>query len=162
MRLEILLVGALLTQGPPPSGPPNATVTLSVILGSHARLSMSSTGLAFPDADPDLVPFVAAVPAAITVTAKTRTTRNNQVLLTLQPSGDLRSGLLTIPATMLRWTASGTGFVGGTLVTGSNQVVGTWTSSGVRTGTQSFVFENRWTHPPGTYSVTLIYTLSSP
>ena len=161
MRLEILLVGVLLIQGPP-SGLQNATVTLSVNLGSHARLLMSSTTLDFPDADPDLVPFVAAVPSSIAVTAKTRTTRNNQVILTVQPTGDLRSGILTIPAAMLRWTATGTGFVGGALATGSNETVGTWTSSGVRSGTQSFIFENRWTHPPGTYSITLVYTLSSP
>ena len=161
MRLELVLVGVLLIQGPS-SGPQNATVTLSVNLGSHARLLMSSTTLDFPDADPDLVPLVAAVPTSITVTAKTRTTRNNQVILTVQPTGDLRSGLLTIPASMLRWTANGTGFVGGALATGSNQTVGTWTSSGVRTGTQSYLFENRWTHPPGTYSITLVYTLSSP
>ena len=161
MRLEILLVGVLLIQGTP-SGPQNATVTLSVDLGSHARLLMSSTTLDFPDADPDIVPLVAAVPASISVTAKTRTTRNNQVILTVQPTGDLRSGILTIPAAMLRWTATGTGFFGGALATGSNETVGTWTSSGVRTGTQSFLFENRWTHPPGTYSITLVYTLSSP
>jgi hypothetical protein len=161
MRLELVLVGVLLMQGPP-SGPQNATVTLSVNLGSHARLLMSSTILDFPDADPDVVPLVAAVPASITVTAKTRTTRSNQVILTVQPTGDLRSGLLTIPSSMLRWTATGTGFVGGALATGSNQTVGSWTSSGVRTGTQSFLFENRWTHPPGTYSITLVYTLSSP
>ena len=79
MRLEILLAGVLLIQGPP-SGPQNATVTLSVNLGSHARLLMSSTTLDFPDADPDLVPFVAAVPSSIAVTAKARTTRNNQVI----------------------------------------------------------------------------------
>ena len=161
MRLEMLLVGLLLIQGPP-SGPQNATVTLSVNLGSHARLSMSSTTLDFPDADPDLVPFVAAVPGSMTLTAKTRTTRDNQVILTVEPTGDLRSGVLTIPAAMLRWTAAGAGFVGGTLATGSSEPVGMWTSSGVRTGTQSFLFENRWTHPPGSYSVTLVYTLSSP
>ena len=40
MWLEILLVGMLLIQGPP-SGPQNATVTLSVNLGSQARLLMS-------------------------------------------------------------------------------------------------------------------------
>jgi hypothetical protein len=52
--------------------------------------------------------------------------------------------------------------VGGALATGSNETVGTWTSSGIRTGTQSYLFENRWSHPPGTYSITLVYTLSSP
>lgn len=161
MRLETLLVGVLLAQAPP-SGPQNATVTLSVNLGSHARLSMSSATLTFPDADPDAVPFVAGVPDSITVTAKTRTTRNNQVILTVLAPDDLRSGLTTIAASTVRWTATGAGFVPGALAAGSGQTVGTWTSSGVRSGTQSFVFENRWTHPPGTYSVTLVYTLSSP
>jgi hypothetical protein len=161
MWFELLLVSALLFQGPP-SGPQHATVTLSVNLGSHARLSMSSTTLTFPDADPDLVPFVPAVPESIAVTAKTRTTRNSQVMLTVQSTDDLRSGVQTIPASMLKWNVTGVGFVPGTLASGSNEVVGTWTNSGVRSGTQSFVFENRWTHPPGTYSVTLIYTLSAP
>jgi hypothetical protein len=83
-------------------------------------------------------------------------------MLTIQSTDDLRSGLQTIPASMLTWNVTGTGFVPGTLAAGSNEVVGTWTSSGVRSGTQSFLFENRWTHPPGTYSVTLVYTLAAP
>jgi hypothetical protein len=161
MWFEPLLVSVLFLQGPP-SGPQTATVTLSVNLGSHARLSLSSTTLVFPDADPDAVQFVRAVPESIALTAKTRTARNSQVMLTVQSTDDLRSGVQTIPASMLTWTVTGTGFVPGTLAAGSNEMVAAWTNSGVRSGTQSFVFENRWTHPPGTYSVTLVYTLSAP
>jgi hypothetical protein len=156
MRFEFLLVAVLLAQSD------SAGVTLSVNLGSYARLSMAPTAMTFPDANPDLVPFVAAVPPTINVTARTRTTRGAQVILTAQPTGDLRAGLLTIPASMLRWTGTGAGFVPGTLATGSNVTVGSWTGSGVRAGTQSYQFENRWSHPPGTYSVTIVYTLSSP
>jgi hypothetical protein len=39
--------------------------------------------------------------------------------------------------------------------------VATWVGSGVHTGTQTFRFQNLWTHPTGTYTVTLVYTLSA-
>jgi hypothetical protein len=155
------LLGALLLAQPPVSGPVSASVTLNVILGSHARLSFTSTTLAFPDADPDLVPLVSGVPGDITLTAKARTTRNAQVTVTLQAADDLRSGISTLPPSLITWTSAGAGFVPGVL-SRSAQLVGTWTGSGVRSGAQRFVFENRWTHPPGTYSVTFIYTLSTP
>ena len=41
------------------------------------------------------------------------------------------------------------------------QVVGSWIGSGIRSGTQSFFFRNLWTHATGTYTVTLVYTLSA-
>ena len=157
----IILLALLLAQAPV-SGPQTASATLSVNLGSHARVAFASTTLMFPDSDPDLVPIVAAVPQSIEITAKARTPRNAQVSLTLQAADDLRSGINTLPASLIRWSASGSGFVPGTLDRASAQTVATWTGSGTRTGTQSFAFENKWTHPPGTYSVTLIYTMSTP
>ena len=156
-----ILLALLLAQGPA-SGPQTASATLSLNIGSHARVAFGSTTLMFPDADPDLVPLVTAVPQSVEITAKARTSRNAQVSLTLQAGDDLRSGLNTLPASLIRWTATGTGFAPGTLSRSSAQTVATWTGSGVRSGTQSFAFENQWTHPPGTYSVTLIYTMSTP
>ena len=157
----IILLALLLAQGSD-SGPQTASATLSLNIGSHARVAFASTTLMFPDADPDLVPVITAVPQNIEITAKARTPRNAQVSLTLQAADDLRSGVNTLPASLIRWAATGSGFVAGTLNRASAQTVATWTGSGVRNGTQSFAFENKWTHPPGTYSVTLVYTMSTP
>jgi hypothetical protein len=161
MRCEgILLVLALMQ--PPSSGPQSATATLSVSLGSHARLALLSTTLAFPDSDPDTLPRIPSVPAAIGITAKARTTRNSQVTLTVQSTDDLRSGVTLLPAATITWSAAGPGFLPGTLSRSAAQMVGAWTGSGIRSGSQSFFFENRWTHPPGIYTITLVYTMSAP
>lgn len=140
----------------------SVSATLSASMPPLARLSLSSNSLSFPDADPDLVPQVPASGGPITITAKARAANNGLVTLTVQASDDLRSGVYVLPATLITWTGSGPGFVNGTLSRTTAQVVGTWLGSGVHTGTQAFRFENRWTHPAGIYSVTLIYTLSSP
>ena len=161
MRCHGILIVFALAQ-PPTTGPVSATATLSVNLGSLARVAFTSTTVAFPNADPDTVPKVAGAPASIDITAKARTTRNSQVTLTVQSTDDLRSGVTVLPAALITWTATGTGFVAGTLSRTSAQVVGSWTGSGVRAGSQSFFFENRWTHPPGTYTITLVYTISAP
>lgn len=136
--------------------------TLSLNVASQARLSFSSTTLVFADADPDSVPLVPGSPSTITVTAKARTTRNAQVVLTVQATDDLRSGVNTLPASLITWSGSGDGFVSGVLSQASAQLLAAWTGSGIRTGAQSFAFQNSWTHPPGTYSATFVYTVSMP
>ena len=98
----------------------------------------------------------------MTITAKARGERNSLVTLTVQADDDLRSGLSTLPVSLITWTASGPGFVNGTVSRASPQLVATWTGSGVRAGTQMYRFENRWTHPSGIYTVTLVYTLTAP
>src|SRR5262245_55392087 len=138
------------------------TTVLLVTLPTTARVSFSAASVTFPDADPDAAPFVPSVPAGVTISARARAPRNTQVTLTLQSTDDLRSGVTVLPASLITWTVTGAGFAGGTLSRTTPQLVGQWTGSGVRTGTQTFRFENRWTHPIGTYSATLLYTLSSP
>lgn len=161
MRLEAILLAVLLGQ-PPVSGTASATAALSVAIGSQGRVTFTSLTLAFPSANPDQAPVVAAAPAAITVTAKSRTPANAQVTLTLQAADDLRSGTATLPASLIQWKASGPGFVGGTLSRDEAALVAAWTGSGVHTGSQQFEFQNSWSHPPGTYSVTVVYTMSMP
>ena len=139
-----------------------ATATLNANLGGLAKLSFSTNAISFPDANPDLFPQVAAVPAAVTITAKSRASQGGTVTLTVQASDDLRSGLQTISANAITWTGSGPGFTTGTLSRTSPQIVASWSGSGVRTGTQSFMFKNLWTYPTGTYTVSLLYTLTSP
>jgi hypothetical protein len=138
------------------------TTVLLVTLPTTARVTFSATSVTFPDSDPDAMPVVPSVPAAVTISARARVPRNSQVTLTLQSTDDLRSGVTVLPASLISWTVTGAGFAGGTLSRTAPQLVGRWTGSGVRTGTQNFRFENRWTHPAGIYSATLIYTLSSP
>ena len=140
----------------------SGTATLLVMLPTTARVSFSTSSVTFPDADPGTTPFVPSVPAEVTISARARVPRNTQITLTLQSTDDLRSGVTLLPASLITWTVTGAGFAGGTLSRTTPQLVGRWTGSGVRTGTQNFRFENRWTHPTGIYSATLVYTLSSP
>lgn len=135
---------------------------LLVNLPTQARISLSSTSVTFPDADPGLTPLVPAVPSGITISARARVPRNSQITLTVQSTDDLRSGVTVLPASLVTWTSTGGGFSGGTLSRTAPQLVGRWTGSGARTGTQAYRFENRWTHPVGVYSATLVYTLASP
>src|SRR5262245_47049592 len=121
-----ILIALALVQ-PPVTGPRSATATLSVNLGSLARLAFAAGSVAFPNADPVTVPRVAGVPASVGITAKARTTRNSLVTLTVQSTDDLRSGVTMLPATLVTWTATGTGFVAGTLSRSSAQLVGSWT-----------------------------------
>ena len=140
----------------------SAVATLSANFGGLAKLSFTSNSLAFPDANPDTVPRVPASPASIGITAKARASHLAPVTLTVVANDDLRSGITTIPAGAITWTASGQGFLPGTLNRTVPQLVASWTGSGVRTGTQEYFFTNVWTHPTGSYSLTLSYTLSSP
>jgi len=145
-----------------PAAAQTATATLSGNLGGLAKLSLSSTTLSFPDSNPDTVPQIPAAGGAIVITAKARATAGATVTLTVLATDDLRSGLDTIPITALTWTASGAGFVNGTMSRQVPQVVGTWAGSGVQTGTQMFRFQNSWAYATGTYSVSLVYTLVAP
>ena len=154
--LIVLLAAAV------PVSAQTATSSLSANLGAIAKLSLSSNGLSFPDADPDTVPLIPAAGGAITITAKARASAGETVTVTLVAADDLRSGLDTIPAGALTWTASGAGFVDGTVSRTTPQIVASWTGSGVRAGTQTFRFANSWTYRTGTYSVSLLYTLVSP
>ena len=145
-----------------PAEAQTATSTFSANLGGIAKLSLSLNTLSFPDADPDTVPLVPAAGGAITITAKARASLAATVTLTVLAADDLRSGVDTIPASALTWMASGAGFVNGTVSRATPQVVASWTGSGIRTGTQTYRFQNSWSYRTGTYSVSLLYTLVSP
>lgn len=138
-----------------------AVGTLNATISGMARLSLSATSLTFPDADPDTVPQIAAAQGPVTITTKARASAAGAVTLTVLASSDLRSGLTTIPASSITWTATGAGFVGGTLSATTARVVASLTGSGVRSGTQTFFFRNLWTYPTGTYTLTVTFTLTA-
>jgi hypothetical protein len=138
------------------------TATATATVGALAKLTLSAATLAFPDADPDTVPDIPASGGPLTITAKVRTTIGSTVMLVVQASDDLRSGLDLIPASQLRWSAGGTGFVPGTMSRTTAQTVASWVSSGAWTGTQTYTLVNAWNYATGTYSTTLTYTLTAP
>ena len=139
-----------------------STATLSANVATIAKLNLSTATASFPDADPDAVPQIPSSGGPIVITAKSRANPGMVVVLTLQAADDLRSGINIIPASNITWTATGAGFVAGTLSKVSPVTLATWTGSGVRTGSQQLYLRNLWTHPTGTYTVSLLYTLSAP
>lgn len=138
----------------------NATMTATI--NATAKLTLSGATLSFPAADPDTTPVIPAGSGPLTVTAKARTSVGSTVTLSVQASGNLKSGLDTIPVSNVSWTATGTGFVNGTLNATAAETVGSWLGSGSWSGTQSYVLSNSWSYAPGTYSATLTYTLTAP
>jgi hypothetical protein len=161
-RFAVFVV-IVLVAGSMPATPQQAadTATLNATFSGLARMTFSASSVTFPDADPDLVPYVPASQGPITITAKARTSPNGTVTLTVRAADELRSGLDTIPASNITWTASGPGFTNGTLSTAASQLVASWTDSGVRSGTQTFSLRNLWTYPTGIYTLTMTFTLTA-
>lgn len=137
-------------------------VTATVNITPLAKLNLSALSLTFPDTNPDAAPQVPAASGPLTITARARATPGSTVILTVRALDDLRSGTDVIPASAVTWTASNSGFVGGTLSATVDRTVGSWPTSGLHTGQQTFLFQNSWSWATGNYTVTLVYTLTAP
>lgn len=157
----LLLAGLLAAVPPVPAASLAQSVTASANIAAIARLSLAPATITFMDADPDLVPAMPSSTGPIALSARARTPPGARVTLSLLANDDLRSGLVTIPIEALTWTAQGSGFLGGTASRTAAQLVGSWTDSGVRSGTQAFALANSWTLPSGTFTGTLVYTLAA-
>ena len=81
---------------------------MNVSINGLARLTLSSTGVSFPDSNPDLVPQVPGVPSPLSITVKARTTLNATLRLSVLASDDLRSGVRTLPASNITWGSGST------------------------------------------------------
>jgi hypothetical protein len=137
------------------------TLTINATVSAKAKLTLGVAAINFPDADPDTVPSIAAGENPVSVTVKAQTGGASAVTLSVQANGDLDSGTDTIDITNVTWTATGAGFVGGTMNTVA-QSAGSWTGPGRRDGTFSFWLSNSWDYPAGSYSQSVVYTLTAP
>ena len=153
-----LLTAALIAA---PASAQTATATFSANFAGFAKFSLSNNTVTFPDADPDAV-LVEPASSGAAIVVKARSAPGGAIRLTIAATDNLRSGLDTIPAAALSWTATGPGYMSGTVNRFAAQTVGTWTGSGMNSGTQSYRFQNSWTYVPGTYNLQLIYTLTGP
>jgi hypothetical protein len=140
----------------------NTEINIGAPLAATASLSITPSSLTFPNADPDTVPSIPAIGNPVTVTANAQTTGNNTVTLSVLAKGDLISGSSTIPIGNVTWTATGNGFLAGTMSKTTAQTAGSWTRSGNRTGTFSYFLKNSWSYATGNYAQTVTYTLTSP
>ena len=139
-----------------------ANLTINATVSATAKLTFGSTTMTFTNQDPDTTPAIAASENAVSVTAKVRTGAASLATLTVLTGGDLTSGTNTIAISNVTWTASGTGFVPGTMNKTTAQSVGSWTGSGVRNGTLSFSLANSWSYATGSYAATSTFTLTAP
>jgi hypothetical protein len=135
-------------------------VTATATVLGRARLDITGT-VAFADADPQTTPTIDA--AALNLAVRVRTTPTNTYSLTVQADGDFVGPDGTIPIGNLSWTTGGPGgYSPGTASSAAAVSLGTWTGPGARIGTQTYTLVNSWDYAPGTYTVTLTYTLTVP
>ncbi|MHB8069564.1 MAG: hypothetical protein ACYDIC_16855 [Desulfobaccales bacterium] len=140
----------------------NTTVDVAAAIDSAAQLTITPSAINFRDADPDVTRSIPANENPVSVTAYAQTTGNKTVTLSVIAAGDLVSGNDRILINNLTWTATGSGFSGGTMSKTSPQTAGSWRRSGTRIGTFSFFLGNSWSYATGNYSQTVTYTLTSP
>ena len=142
-----------------------ATEAMAQPPGQQPRLelSVSPTVITFAAGDPDLMPQITSPP--VTVTYRIRQADNQPWLLTVLASGHLISGSATVDITNVTWVATpAPPFRSGTM----NQTVAQVLASGVgnvnptATGSITFRLNNSWTFDSGTYTQTIVFTLSQP
>jgi hypothetical protein len=138
------------------------TVTLSTNIASRAKLQFGMLAMSFPDASPDSVPSNPANVNPLSVTSSARTGSSQTDTLTCLASSDLVSGTNTIAIGNLTWTATGTGYLPGTMNRTTAQTAGSWTGSGQQVGTFSYFLANSWSYIVGNYSTSINYTLTAP
>jgi len=124
-------------------------------------LQVQPATVSFPSSDPDTVPQIAAAPIRVSYIAQG--SPDNPWTITVRAEGNLVSGAATIPISNISWTATPTpNFRDGTLSTVAQTLATGPGLLNVNRGDVTFRFVNSWTHPVGTYTQTITFTLSSP
>ena len=126
-------------------------------------LTVSPGNIQFASADPDTVPTITSAPVSIQL--RVQQNQGEPWQLTVQVNGDLVSGPSTIDASTVSWTATpAPPFRNGTLNKTLAQVLASGTGNALPNvnGTITFRLANSWTYDAGTYTQTIVFTLSAP
>lgn len=126
-------------------------------------LGIAPSTIAFANADPDTTPTIAA--PSITVTYRVRNNASGNWRITLLAGGDLTAGAATIPIANVTWTATpAPPFQNGTMSRTLAQTLASGSGNVANTTTATVVFRlaNSWTHNAGTYSASIVFTLTAP
>jgi len=156
------ILGMVLISIPVFAAQQTGPLTVSMAVNARANLTLGVSAINFPDADPDTTPSIAATENPVSVTAKVRTGFSSTATLTHLAGGDLTSAGNTIAISNVTWTATGAGYVAGTMNRITSQTAGSWTGSGNYSGTFSFFIVNSWSYIVGDYTVSTTYTLTAP
>jgi hypothetical protein len=138
------------------------TLTVNATVSATASLTLGVAAINFAAANPGTTPSIAATENPVSVTANAQTSSAGAVTLTCLAGGDLTAGANTIAISNVTWTATGTGFVAGTMNKTTAQSAGSWTGPGARSGTFSFSLANSWSYDTGSYTAAITYTLTAP
>jgi len=169
VKIVLLLILALTLFGASASYGAQATadVKLGATVSSSAILTLSTTSITFPDADPDTVKSIPAQENGAIVTAKVKTGSATPATLKVLAADDLKSGTDTIPITSVTSSAtntSGTFFSAGPVAWSKSSpgaLVGQG-KSGSYSGTFSWFLANDWNYATGSYTASATYTLLAP
>ena len=127
-------------------------------------LALSPRVITFPSSDPDAQPVVDAAP--VTVTYRIRQNVASPWSLTVLAGGDLISGPSKVDISNVSWVATpAPPFQNGTLSKTIAQRVASGTGNVPNpntTGLITFRLANSWTYSTGTYTQTVLFTLSAP
>ena len=140
------------------------TVDIGVMLASGAQLTLGTNTISFPNADPDTTHVIPASQNSVTVRCRVTGAIGSNVTLSLRANGNLVSGSNSIPISNVTWTATGTGYSSGTMNT-TPVSVGSWPNTlGTKNynGTFSYFLNNSWNYATGTYTASVVYTLTAP
>lgn len=149
----VAAVAALLVTGSP-----------SPLAAQILDLALSPRVITFPSSDPDAQPVVDAAP--VTVTYRVRQNVASPWSLTVLAGGDLISGPSKVDISNVSWVATpAPPFQNGTLSKTIAQRVASGTGNVANpntTGLITFRLANSWTYSTGTYTQTVLFTLSAP
>lgn len=126
-------------------------------------LSISPRVATFPSSDPDAVPIISAAPIAVTYRVRQNLLR--PWILTVLANGDLLSGPSRVDISNVTWIATPRPpFQNGTLsrTVAQRMASGTGNVNPAATGSVTFRLANAWTYSTGTYTQTVLFTLSAP
>lgn len=152
-----------------------ALATVSIVLGASLawgasdagaqvlEMSLSPRVISFPSGDPDAVPIVTAAP--VTISYRIRQNSGSPWSMTVLAGGDLISGPSQVDISNVTWIATpAPPFQSGTLSRTVAQRIasGTGNAANLSIGSVTFRLANSWTYSTGTYTQTIVFTLSSP
>jgi hypothetical protein len=130
-------------------------------LADSARLTLDTTTLSFPSADPDTAPSILATENPVAADVFVNGSGSTISQLTALAAGDLTSGSDQIAVSQVEWQGQGQGFVPGPVALSKDtpQLVGQWTGKVNERGNLQFELVNSWDYATGVYTQSVAFTL---